>query len=579
MAVGAVQTGYENQVYSYSAKAKTQAEGFESEMTSVAKSGNSNEKKEFEIDFSRFAPHAPEKVKQAFMEAANETGYDVTGKMNHISQILVIQVENRHNGVSNPQDVFGNSVTSALQAARQMLYDLENPLVPVSQRGENAAKYVEEEKEFYRAFIEKLENMSVANPSYVNKPEMSNANEEFNKEEAMQLIAEHREELYEKLKNNDTEESFQIGGTSFTLKEWEKLLEEFDSVQEEIRKQMAEEQAKRQEYSTSTAEVEETTSVTAKDSTDIAKTAGVTQTNPIAGVTETEETEDNSVVESLTAESTTFTYSSSEEGEPDKKYITWYTEEGIYCREEGQTTGYHFRMTFDDESQYEKVMDFLDRVPEKVNMRFAGNRYFWEKLLAGEVNEEGFLNFLEEHPDGYTLEDITYDNNGSLFFDREKTEYATYLNPFMGNMVYKKEDIEEFTADLMLREFGQNPYARNAKETMFDHCAEGVKEAWERAQKTAGVDAVGINDDGTLSYISEFMKQWQIRFNRADDYMDILGSTIESALAYAKEALHSIQNPVVRETNMSYAKSKEKEEIFYQQFIENLEYYQKHGKL
>lgn len=115
------------------------------------------------IDFSRFAPNAPEEVRKAFREAAEETGYyeySGKGKMNYISQILVRQVENRQNGVKNYTDVFGSSVASALQAAREILYDLENPLMPVSQRGENAAKYVEQEKEFYRAFITKLEGMS-----------------------------------------------------------------------------------------------------------------------------------------------------------------------------------------------------------------------------------------------------------------------------------------------------------------------------------------------------------------------------------------------------------------------------------
>ena len=115
------------------------------------------------IDFSRFAPNVPEEVKKAFSEAAEETGYyEYSGKekLNYISQILVKQVENRQNGVENYTDVFGGSVASALQAARQTLYDLENPLMPISQRGENAAKYVEQEKEFYRTFITKLEGMS-----------------------------------------------------------------------------------------------------------------------------------------------------------------------------------------------------------------------------------------------------------------------------------------------------------------------------------------------------------------------------------------------------------------------------------
>lgn len=111
------------------------------------------------IDFSRFAPNAPEEVKQAFIEAAKETGYNEGERMDYISQVLVHQVENRQNGVSNYTDVFGSTIASALQVAREILYDLENPLMPISQRGENVAKYVEQEKEFYKVFIEKLENI------------------------------------------------------------------------------------------------------------------------------------------------------------------------------------------------------------------------------------------------------------------------------------------------------------------------------------------------------------------------------------------------------------------------------------
>ena len=44
------------------------------------------------------------------------------------------------------------------------------------------------------------------------------------------IISERRNEIYEKLKNGDTEESFQIGGSSFTEKEWDKLLSEVDAV-------------------------------------------------------------------------------------------------------------------------------------------------------------------------------------------------------------------------------------------------------------------------------------------------------------------------------------------------------------
>lgn len=68
---------------------------------------------------------------------------------------------------------------------------------------------------------------------------------EYTTSELIERIREEIEKIREKVKNGDTEVSFQIGGTSFTLKEWDKLLEKFDTVQEAIREQMKEEIAKR----------------------------------------------------------------------------------------------------------------------------------------------------------------------------------------------------------------------------------------------------------------------------------------------------------------------------------------------
>ena len=94
--------------------------------------------------FDKAAPVAPQIVKNAWMNAAKETGYLEGGKMNYISQLLVRQVINRENGVEDYQNVFGNSVASALQAAKEILQDLENPLTPISEREENAREYIEQ---------------------------------------------------------------------------------------------------------------------------------------------------------------------------------------------------------------------------------------------------------------------------------------------------------------------------------------------------------------------------------------------------------------------------------------------------
>ena len=110
--------------------------------------------------FDKAAPDALPIVKNAWMNAAKETGYLEGGKMNYISQLLVRQVINRENGVEDYQNVFGNSVASALQAAKELLYDLENPLTPESERSESVRMYREQEKEFYRRFIDNLEEIS-----------------------------------------------------------------------------------------------------------------------------------------------------------------------------------------------------------------------------------------------------------------------------------------------------------------------------------------------------------------------------------------------------------------------------------
>ena len=164
------------------------------------------------------------------MEAAEETGYNEGERMDYLSQVFIHQVENRQNGVADYIDVFGSSIASALQAAREILYDLENPLMPVSQRGENAAKYIEQEKAFYRAFIERLEESTGA---------------EIDAEETMdyyaKILEEKINEIFVKIQNGDTEASYQIGSQSFTEKEWEEFLDKFDSVEEAIQELMKEE--------------------------------------------------------------------------------------------------------------------------------------------------------------------------------------------------------------------------------------------------------------------------------------------------------------------------------------------------
>ena len=352
------------------------------------------------IDFSRFAPNAPEEVKQAFMEAAEETGYNEGERMDYLSQVFIHQVENRQNGVADYTDVFGGSIASALQAAKEILYDLENPLMPISQRGKNAAKYVEQEKEFYRAFIEKLEGLT--------------GTDTVDTEETVdyaKILEEKINEIFAKIQNGDTEASYQIGSQSFTEKEWEEFLDKFDSVEEAIQELMKEEQARKE------AEEARKEDVFTNDASTL-----------------------------LTTESTSCVYETADPNDDDIRYITWYTEEGIFCRKAGQTEGYEWSITFENKEQYVKVMEFIRQFPSDWNMRFAAHENFWNDFLNDEIDMEGFMEFINGTNKG--VPDYSITAGDSMYIDKDKMQWAKYTNP-LETRFYTAEEMHQMQMEII----------------------------------------------------------------------------------------------------------------------------------
>ncbi len=63
----------------------------------------------------------------------------------------------------------------------------------------------------------------------------------------MAFLREKSEEILEKLRNGETEVSYPIGAESYTEKEWDKLLQKFDDIQEDVRRKMEERFRKREE--------------------------------------------------------------------------------------------------------------------------------------------------------------------------------------------------------------------------------------------------------------------------------------------------------------------------------------------
>ncbi len=394
MAVGTVQAGYSGSVYSARAKSTKQ-----------------------EMDFFSFAPNAPETVKEAIRQAAEESGYCPYGKMNHISQITLQQLENLYNGVTDPQDVFGGNAASALQAVKNMLYDLEHP--SAGTKNMEIAQYRAQEKEFYRAVIQKLENSENEESS------------EIKKMDYQKFLKKTIEELYVKFQNGESEPSYVIGAASFTEREWDKLLEKFDELEDSIRTQMREEHQKRME--------EKENSVSQQ------KQTGVQETALLAG------------------NYTTATYPSGKQDEEPVHYITCYTEDGIFCRKAGEA-GEEWSIRFNNKEEYNKVMKFLEEFPADWNMRFASNENFWKDFLEDKIDLEEFRKFLSGTDKGVPNYTITVGD--SMYIDREKAFWAKYMNQDIGKF-YTAQEMMQMQKDLIAENVAKLPKLTDPYENIY----------------------------------------------------------------------------------------------------------------
>ena len=111
--------------------------------------------------FASVGVNAPEEVKKAWMDAAKEVnangmGIQSNGMISHISQMMEQQVIKMFKGETKNFDILGSTVESAIQATKQALYNLEQSIGYAS-RGKEA--YEAREREFYKAFLEKLEQL------------------------------------------------------------------------------------------------------------------------------------------------------------------------------------------------------------------------------------------------------------------------------------------------------------------------------------------------------------------------------------------------------------------------------------
>lgn len=113
----------------------------------------------------------------------------------------------------------------------------------------------------------------------------------------------------------------------------------------------------------------------------------------------------------------------------------------------------------------------LNKFPVDYNSRFAAHENFWTDYLNGEIDEEAFLNFMEGTDKG--VPDYSVVKGDSVFFDRDKMQWAEYLNP-LDVRIYTAEELQGYVDEqiktnqskkLTLEEMIERSYvnARNMK--------------------------------------------------------------------------------------------------------------------
>lgn len=166
----------------------------------------------------------------------------------------------------------------------------------------------------------------------------------------LELIRSRKDEILEKIKKGKTEPVIQTGAQAFSEKEWDRLLEQFDSAEDALKEMMREEHEKRLKEQINKAEI----------------------MNDM----------DKEAERILTSESTMCTLPSAESGKENVRYITWYTEEGIFCRKAGQKEGYEWSIAFENSDQYDKVMEYLRQQEKDSDWKFAADESFWRSFLG-----------------------------------------------------------------------------------------------------------------------------------------------------------------------------------------------------
>lgn len=228
-------------------------------------------------------------------------------------------------------------------------------------------------------------------------------------EDYREILKERINEIFVKIQNGDTEPSFQIGNQSFTIREWDEFLEKFDSVEEAIKELVEEEVEKSKEAAYKHVK------------TDMLTQETVPARFPLDAVDEK-----GNQIEDL--------------------YLIAIDENGIRCCKAGSDQ-YEWEIVFTDKSQYEKATAFMGWASEHMdNFLFSAHENFWEDFLNGNMDEEGFKEFLEGTKNGIPNYGIS--KGDSMYIDKSKVQWAKYMN-HPGAKFYTAQEMAEMLAETL----------------------------------------------------------------------------------------------------------------------------------
>jgi len=281
---------------------------------------------------------APDAVAKAWQETLEETGINPFPEgYTSVLQQLSMEQDFVTGGNDN---LFGDTMESSIEAINKILERIDNS---IGKNGSDNNEYLNHEKEFYETLLSKIYGAEAVDET-----------KDISDEDYMELIRKQIEEMQEKIDNDEVNKSFQIGGQTFTVEEWDEFLKKFDSIQDALEELMKERHAKMEKQQINTEEVVDATTT-----------------------------------EMIVSESTSCTYPEDSNSE-DVLHITWYTEDGIFCRKAGQTEGYEWCIPFENKEQYDKVMEFIGQLPKDSDWRFASQESFWEEFLYGDIQNFSF---------------------------------------------------------------------------------------------------------------------------------------------------------------------------------------------